>query len=146
MYFSFTHSTEVCQLPFELTDPEAGIDASALRAHAYSRLRVRLLRLVLWLVKCADHGWMGISGPQGRQLVNCCSALEGLDLPIHVYLGKLQMSSQVFHYTKEIGQTKGKGAGSAGDQSPACGQEVQDAPLPDVLEGMDLPEMFCNKR
>ena len=142
MYFSFTHSTEVCQLPFELTDPEAGIDASALRAHAYSRLRVRLLRLVLWLVKCADHGWMGISGPQGRQLVNGCGALEGLDLPIHVYLGKLCMSPQVFLHAKEMGRTSGKGAGSGGDQSPACGPEVQDAPLPDVLEEMDLPEML----
>ena len=59
MYFSFTHSTEVCQLPFELTDPEAGIDASALRAHAYSRLRVRLLRLVLRLASVLTMGGWG---------------------------------------------------------------------------------------
>ena len=124
MYFSFTHSTEVCQLPFELTDPEAGIDASALRAHAYSRLRVRLLRLVLRLVERADHGWMGISGPQGRQLFYGCGTLEGLDLPIHVSLAKLIMSPKMFLHAEEMGRTSGKGAGSGGDQSPACGQEV----------------------
>ena len=87
--------------------------------------------------------------PQGRQLANCCGALEGQYLPIQPVFCKVHVHRlEVFFQVQWMRWTswKGNGAGSGGDQSPACGQAVEDGPLLAVFEGVYLPQMFGNKQ